>query len=289
MAVSKEKAKQAFEDAKRIEGFDAKDFTGFRDVKGKVAIVTGAARGLGRNTAEAFAHEGIHVVIADILDDVHQTWQEISAEYPDNKGYSVQLDVSDENAMKDLIFGAVEKLGKLDIMLNNSGMHAGGAPVADTNMADVDRVMAVNFKGHFHGCKYAAQVMRKQKFGSIVNIGSFFGKVGHAGSATYGASKGAVHTMTQALALEMAPYGVNVNALCPGLAASEMHWGFMAEEAKERGITFEALMKEELSAVPLNRYGYGRDTAGACIWLATPSGAYVTGQLININGGLDFT
>ena len=289
MAVSKEQALKAFEDARRIEGFDARDLTGFRDTKGMVAIVTGAARGIGRNCAEAFAHEGIHVVITDILEDVHQTWREISAQYPENKGYAVRLDVADEDAVKDLVFGTVDKLGKLDIMYNNAGMHAGGAPVADTNMSDVDRVFAVNFKGIFHGCKYAAQVMRKQKFGTIVNTGSFFGKVGHAGSATYGASKGAVHTMTQALALEMAPYGVNVNALCPGLAASEMHWGFMAEEAQERGITFEALMREELKAVPLNRYGYGRDSAGAIMWLATPSGKYVTGQLININGGLDFT
>lgn len=182
----------------------------------------------------------------------------------------------------------VEKLGKLDIMYNNAGMHAGGAPVVDTNMADVDRVFAVNFKGIFHGCKYAGQIMQKQGFGTIVNTGSFFGKVGHAGSATYGASKGAVHTLTQAFALEMAPYGVNVNALCPGLAASEMHWGFMTEEAAERGITFDVLKEEELQSIPLHRYGYGRDSAGAIMWLATPSGSYVTGQLINVNGGLDF-
>ncbi len=289
MAISKEKATEAFVKAKAHEQFDAKDFTGFRCVKDKVAIVTGAARGIGRNCAEAFASEGIHVVIADLLPNVHETWEEISKQYPDNKGYSVQLDVSDEEAVKNMVYGVVEKLGKLDIMYNNAGMHAGGAEVADTDMKDVDRVLAVNFKGIFHGCKYAAQVMRKQKFGTIVNTGSFFGKVGHAGSATYGASKGAVHTLTQALALEMAPYKVNVNALCPGLAASEMHWGFMAEEAEQRGMTFEDLMDEELKTVPLHRYGYGRDSAGAIMWLATPSGAYVTGQLININGGLDFT
>ena len=131
--------------------------------------------------------------------------------------------------------------------------------------------------------------MIKQKSGSIVNIGSYFGKVGHAGSGPYGASKGAGHTMTQSLALELAPHQINVNALCPGLAASEMHWGFMEIEANQRGITFEELKKEELDSIPLGRYGEGRDMAGAIMWLATPSGSYVTGQLMNINGGLDST
>jgi NAD(P)-dependent dehydrogenase (short-subunit alcohol dehydrogenase family) len=263
--------------------------TGFRDVAGKIAIITGGARGIGRGCAETFAAEGIHVVIADILPIVHETWKEIKEQFPDNEGYSVQLDVSDEMAVKDMVEGVVAKFGRLDIMYNNAGMHAGGAEVSDTNMADVDRVFAVNFKGIFHGCKYAAIQMKKQRFGTIVNTGSFFGKVGHAGSATYGASKAAVHTLTQALALEMAPYNVNVNALCPGLAATDMHWGFMREEAAQRGITFEELKEEELRTIPLHRYGTGADSAGAIMWLATPSGSYVTGQLININGGLDFT
>lgn len=261
----------------------------FRSVEGKVAIVTGAARGMGRGCAEAMAAEGVHVVIADLLPEVHETWKEIKEQFPGNEGYGVQLDVSDEEAVKEMVEGVVKKFGRLDIIYNNAGMHAGAAHVADTDMKDVDRVLAVNFKGIFHGCKYAARQMRKQGYGTIVNTGSFFGKVGHAGSATYGASKGAVHTMTQALALEMAPYHVNVNALCPGLAATEMHWGFMREEAQERGMTFDELKEEELDTIPLHRYGYGKDYAGAIMWLASESGSYVTGQLININGGIDFT
>ncbi len=95
--------------------------------------------------------------------------------------------------------------------------------------------------------------------------------------------------MTQALALELAPYQVNVNALCPGLAASEMHWAFVEADAKERGITFDEMKEVELNEIPLHRYGYGHDYAGAIMWLASQSGSYCTGQLININGGLDFT
>lgn len=261
----------------------------FRNVKGMVAIVTGAARGIGFGTAETLASEGVHVVMSDILAILDDSCEKVKKAYPDVQVYAMAADVSDEAAVKALVDFTVEKFGKLDIMVNNAGMHMDTGNVWETDMAKVDKIMSVNFKGEFHGCKYAAQQMIKQKSGTIVNIGSFFGKVGHAGSATYGASKGAIHTMTQALALELAPYNVNVNALCPGLAASEMHWAFVEEDAKARGITFEEMKQLELDEIPLSRYGYGSDMAGTIMWLASKSGEYVTGQLINVNGGLDFT
>ncbi len=263
--------------------------TEFRSVKGKVAIVTGSARGIGKGIAETLASEGVNVVMADKLPLVKESFDEIKEKYPEIDGFAVELDVSDEAAIKDLVEKTVEKFGKLDIMANNAGMHLETGNVWETEEAQIDKIIGVNFKGIFFGCKYAAKQMMKQKSGSIVNTGSFFGKVGHAGSATYGASKGAVHTMTQALALEMAPYNVNVNALCPGLAASEMHWAFVEADAKERGITFDEMKEVELNEIPLHRYGYGHDYAGAIMWLASQSGSYCTGQLININGGLDFT
>ena len=261
----------------------------FNNVEGKVAIITGAARGLGKGTAKTLAENGVNVIMTDILPLVEESCKEVLDANPKVKGYSVQLDVSDEAAIKELVEGVIKKFDKLDIMVNNAGMHLDTGNVWDTDTEKLDRIMAVNFKGIFYGCKYAAQQMIKQKSGTIVNLGSFFGKVGHAGSASYGASKGAVHTMTQSLSLELAPYNVNVNALCPGLAASEMHWGFMELEAKERGITFKYLKEEELNTIPLHRYGQGSDMAGAIMWLASESGSYVTGQLININGGLDFS
>src|SRR6056297_1033154 len=261
----------------------------FRDVKGKVAIVTGAARGIGKGIAETLASEGVHVVMADLLELVHDSRKEIDEKYPESKGFSVVLDVSDENAIKDLVERTVKEFGKLDIMANNAGMHAHSGNVWETEEKTIDRIMAVNFKGIFFGCKYAAIQMMKQKSGTIANTGSFFGKVGHPQSATYGASKAAVHTMTQSLALELAQYKVNVNALCPGLAASEMHWGFVEADAKTLGISFDEMKEKELDEIPLHRYGYGKDLAGAIMWLATPSGEYITGQLINVNGGLDFT
>ncbi len=261
----------------------------FRDVSGKAAFVTGAARGLGKGIAETLAQEGVHVVMADKMPLVEESFEEIKKACPDNEGHAVVLDVSDEQAVQAAIEGAVEKFGRLDIMVNNAGMHMETGTVWETDAAKLDRIMAVNFKGTFFGCKHASRQMVQQKSGSITNIGSFFGKVGHAGSASYGASKGALHTMTQSLAMEVAPYRINVNALCPGLAGTEMHWGFVEADAKARGITFEEMKQLELEEIPLGRYGYGHDMAGAIMWLASESGSYVTGQLINVNGGLDFT
>ena len=111
----------------------------------------------------------------------------------------------------------------------------------------------------------------------------------HANSALYGASKGAVHTLTQAFAMEMAPYGVTVNAICPALADSEMHWAYLRKESAETGVPFETLRERELGPIPLKRLGTGADLAGAVLFLATRAGSYVTGQLINVNGGVDFT
>lgn len=263
--------------------------TEFRSISGQAAVVTGAARGLGEGIARTLAREGVHVVLADVLPEVERAAAAIQDQAPSVRVLARVVDVADEQQVSDLVAYAVAELGRLDIMANNAGIHVPPAPVWQAEMAEVDRLMAVNFKGIFHGCKYAARQMIDQASGTIVNTGSFFGKVGHAGSAAYGASKAAVHTLTMSLAMELAPYSVTVNALCPGLAATQMHWSFVDSDAQERGITVEEMKELELQSIPLGRYGYGADLGGAIAWLASPSGSYVTGQLINVNGGLDFS
>ena len=165
----------------------------FSEVAGKIAVVTGAARGLGQGTAETLAAHGVHVVAADILPAVHETMDGIRAAHPDNRGYSQETDVSDEGAVRDLVEGAVKELGRLDIMVNNAGMHLSEGPVADMDAEIIDRIFAVNFKGIFFGCKHAARRMREQKGGTIVNLGSYGGKLGFPEYAAYCSSKGAVH------------------------------------------------------------------------------------------------
>lgn len=261
----------------------------FRAVAGQKAVVTGSSRGLGQGIAETLASEGVSVVLADIRPEVEQTASRIASAHPEVEVLWRVVDVSDEASVSSLVEYAVESFGRLDIMANNAGIHIPPTNVWETDMKDVDRLLAVNFKGIFHGCKWAAKQMVEQRAGTIVNTGSFFGKVGHAGSAAYGAAKAGVHTLTSSLALELAPYGVTVNALCPGLAATEMHWSFVESDAAERGITVEEMKARELEEIPLGRYGYGSDMAGAIMWLASQSGSYVTGQSINVNGGLDFS
>jgi len=261
----------------------------FTSVEGKVAIVNGCAQGIGAGAARKLAEEGCIVVMGDIKEKVKETFEEIKKDNPGLEGFAKIVDVSKEEDVKAIVEETVEKYGRLDIMYNNAGIHIETGNVYETPEETIDKILAVNFKGMFFGCKHAAKQMKKQESGTIVNTGSFFGKVGHAESATYGASKGAVHTMTQALSLEMAEYNVNVNALCPGLAASEMHWAFVEADAEKRGISFEEMKEVELEEIPLSRYGYGKDMAGAVIWLASEAGSYVTGQLINVNGGLDFS
>ncbi len=165
----------------------------YRSVAGKTAIVTGAARGLGKGIAASLAAEGVSVVLADIRPLVEESAARIQASNPGVTVVGRVVDVSDEKAVADLVGFTVALLGRLDIMANTAGIHVPPANVWETDMADVDKLMAVNFKGIFHGCKYAARQMIEQGGGSIINTGSFFGKVGHAGSAAYGATKAAVH------------------------------------------------------------------------------------------------
>lgn len=261
----------------------------FREVSGKVAVITGAARGIGRSCAEALAAEGIHVVVTDVLPEVEQTFASIHAAHPENRGFAKIVDVSREEQVKSLIEETVKTFGHLDILCNNAGINGGALLVTEAKEETVDRIFGVNFKGVFFGCKYGGLQMMKQGYGTIVNTGSWYGKVGHAASGIYGASKNAIHTLTQAFAMEMAPYGVTVNAVCPALADSEMHWSDLRKAAAARGITPEQVLEEELPSIPLHRLGTGADFAGAVMWLASRSGSYVTGQLINVNGGIDFS
>jgi NAD(P)-dependent dehydrogenase (short-subunit alcohol dehydrogenase family) len=263
--------------------------TKFRDVKGKVAIITGAARGIGQGCAEAMAAEGVHVIISDISPEIHATWEKIKSQNPENMGYSLQLDVTKESEVKIMFKDVIKKFGKIDILYNNAGINGGAKNITDVTENDMDKIFNVNVKGVVYGCKYASIQMKNQGFGTIVNCGSFYGKVGHAGSGIYGASKGAIHTLTQALALELAPYGVTVNAVCPALADTEMHWAFLRKDAAAMNITFEEIKNQSTATIPLKRLGTGADTAGAILWLASEAGSYVTGQLINVNGGLDFS
>lgn len=256
---------------------------------GKTAIVTGGAGGMGYEIVERFASEGIDVVMADISDKVEEKFLEIKAKYPENKGFGYRIDLTDEKAVEKMIDTTIEKLGKLDIMFNNAGINLPMCPLTEETEEHIDKFMACNFKSGYFCCKYAARQMVKQGSGSIINTASFYGLQGRAYFSIYCASKAAVISYSQALALELADKGVRVNVINPGAMGTEMHWRSLREEAEIKGETFEAVKERTRNSIPMKRHGTGYDLAGAALWLSSDDCTYTTGEMINVTGGMDLT
>lgn len=257
--------------------------------KGKVAIVTGGAGGTGYEIVERFAAEGIHVVMADLSDQVFEKFEEIKESHPECKGFGYKIDLTDEAKVEEMIKTVVEKLGKLDIMFNNAGINMPMMLVAEETEDRIDKFFACNFKSSYFCSKYASIQMIKQGSGSIVNTGSFYGLQGRAYFSVYCASKSAVIAYSQALALELADKGVRVNVINPGVMGTEMHWRSLREEAEITGETFEQVKERTRNTVPVKRHGTGNDLAGAALWLASDDSSYTTGEIINVTGGMDLT
>jgi len=260
------------------------------DLKDQVAIVTGAAQGLAKGTVLRLAEEGVHLVIVDIAaDKLKRTWNEIEAKHPENKGFANKVDVTSAGQIDKVVDETVTTLGKLDIMVNCAGVVQPELAFADTSDDVFERVVSVNQRGVFNGIRAASRVMREQRSGVIINVASWWGKSGHAYFGTYCATKSAVISMTQSAALEMADFGVRVNAISPGNMMSDMHWHHAREEATRRGgdWTPEAVSEEICLSVPLNRVGTSDDIANAVIFLASELSSYTTGHNLDVNGGCD--
>lgn len=246
------------------------------DIKGQTAIVTGASSGLGVTFAETLAERGVNLVVAARrYEKLVNVAKELSSKY-DVKVIPVKTDVSQEKQVINMVKTAVEKLGSLEIIVNNAGI-ASISPSTDMSLEEWKKVIDVNLTGVFLCARTAAREMIKKKHGKIVNIASIYGAVGdifHA--APYYASKGAVINLTRALAIEWAPHKINVNSIAPGFFPSEMTAGIFQDK--------EAL-KHILSRTPLGRTGELLDLKATLIYLASPASDYVTGQIIFVDGG----
>lgn len=257
-------------------------------LEGKVAIVTGAFGGIGRGTCLRLAREGVDVVCTDLHPRVEETWAAIRAAHPQNRGYAVAADVTSAQDVEQLVKGVVDRLGHLDILFNNAGALQPMLSVMETPDEVFDKNINVNLRGVFYGCRAAGRVMREQRSGCIINTGSWYGKQGFANFGSYCASKAAVIRLTESLALELAPYHVRVNSICPGNMATEMHYQAVRDEAKMRGISFEEMDGVIKRSIPLGQQGTADDIASAVVYLCSEDGAYVTGQALNVNGGVLF-
>lgn len=239
----------------------------------KVAVITGAAKGIGAKTAEIFAREGAKVVVADFD---QEAGEKLTAELRQNgaEAIFVQVDVADVESSKQLIAKAVEAFGKIDILVNNAGITRDGWLVKMTEEA-WDRVIDVNLKGVFNCGKAAAKVMMEQGQGVIINTASVVGLYGNMGQSNYAASKFGVIGLTKTWAKELAPRGVRVNAVAPGYTMTAM-----MDTVPEKLLT---ALKEK---TPLKRLGEPEDVAYAFLYLASDEAAYVNGEILSVDGGL---
>jgi 3-oxoacyl-[acyl-carrier protein] reductase len=235
----------------------------------QVAVVTGGAQGIGREICLVLAREGASLVVGDMN---FAGAEETASLVQDAGGEAVarELDVSDEAS----VLGLYESLDRIDILVNNAGICA-QIPILEIEVGDWDRMMAVNLRGTFLMSREALRVMKSQRGGSIVNIGSLAAKVGGlVAGAHYSASKAGVVCLTKSLALQGAPHKVRANAIAPGPAKTEM----TAEWTDEDNAAFKA-------RIPLGDYAEPEDIANAVAFLCSPKSRYITGEVIDVNGG----
>jgi 3-oxoacyl-[acyl-carrier protein] reductase len=238
----------------------------------EVAIITGSARGIGKAIAIALSQAGAPVVLSDVMEEVHKTAAEI--EQAGGKAVSIIGNVTkfaDCEAMVDL---AVKTFGKLDILVNNAGITKDSL-VLRMSEADWDAVLNINLKGTFLCTKAAIKPMMKQRSGKIINIASVIGQMGNAGQANYSASKGGVISFTKTMAKELGSRRIRVNAIAPGFIESKMTEA-LPEDVKGK----------YLGVIPLGSWGKAENIADAVVFLASPAASYITGQVLNVDGGM---
>ena len=253
---------------------------------GRVALVTGAAQGLGEALAHRLGKEGAHVVVADINDDkAREVAEAIEGQYGVRVLW-VHADVTDACQTVVMVEEAVAAFGRLDIVVSNAGiLFAGG--VDEIDPARWRKVIEVNLVGYFFVARAAGQVMKEQKSGTIIQINSKSGKKGSYKNSAYAASKFGGIGLTQSLALELAEYNVRVNAICPGNLLDSPLWvdSLYAQYAERWGITEEEVRQRYVGQVPMKRGCTYDDVADVMVFLASDQSAYMTGQAINVTGG----
>jgi len=242
-------------------------------LKDRVALITGAAQGIGKQIAVTFARQGADIVVADInLEKAAATAKEIEA--LGRRALALELNVTDFSKVEEAINKILDKLGKVDILVNNAGITKDNLLLRMKD-AEWDAVINVNLKGTFNCIKAASKVMIKQRSGKIVNIASIIGIIGNPGQANYSASKAGIIALTKTAAKELSSRNINVNAVAPGFIQTEM-----------TAVLPEDIKQQMLKAIPLNKFGLPEDVANACLFLASEEASYITGQTIVVDGGM---
>ncbi|NTW68528.1 MAG: 3-oxoacyl-[acyl-carrier-protein] reductase [Chlorobiaceae bacterium] len=241
--------------------------------KGKIALVTGAARGIGQAIAFDLAAKGADIVVCDIKSE----WLTETAEGVEKlgrKAYCFELDVTNAEAVNNAVNDIVAATGRIDILVNNAGITRDGL-LMRMSEEDWDAVLTVNLKGTFSCTKAVSRIMMKQRSGAIINIASVVGLMGNAGQANYAASKGGVIAFTKSVAKELSSRNIRANAVAPGFISSKMT-DALSDDVRQK----------MLDAIPLASFGTPQDVANAVAFLASDQSSYITGQVISVNGGM---
>ena len=244
-------------------------------VTGKVALVTGSGRGIGKAIALALAERGADIVINDLdMDNAAHTVEEIKA--LGRKAIAIKADVSSETEVEVMVKECMNQFGRIDILVNNAGLISTKL-LQETTVQDWDRIMSINLKGVFLCTKAVYPYMMDQKSGKIINIASVAGKRGGGlfGKSAYSASKGGVISFTKAVAREAGEFGINVNAVTPGFTDTEMVTG-MSQDQRESVI----------NSIPMRRAGKPEDIAKAVCFLASSDSDYISGEIMDVDGGI---
>ncbi|WP_076792937.1 3-oxoacyl-[acyl-carrier-protein] reductase [Chlorobium sp. KB01] len=241
--------------------------------KGKIALVTGAARGIGQAIAFDLAAKGADIVVCDIKAEwLTETTEGV--EKLGRKAYCFELDVTNAEAVNNTVNDIAAATGRIDILVNNAGITRDGL-LMRMSEEDWDAVLTVNLKGTFSCTKAVSRIMMKQRSGSIINIASVVGLMGNAGQANYAASKGGVIAFTKSVAKELSSRNIRANAVAPGFISSKMT-DALSDDVRQK----------MLDAIPLASFGTPQDVANAVAFLASDQSSYITGQVISVNGGM---
>lgn len=243
-------------------------------LENKIAVVTGAGRGIGRGIALALAREGAMVVVnyngsKERAEEVVRTIEEAGG-----KAAAIQCNISDFEAAKEFFANVVKEYGKIDILVNNAGITKDNL-MMKMSEEEFQSVIQTNLAGTFHGVKFVTRPMMKQRQGRIINIASVSGVIGNMGQANYSASKAGVIGLTKAAAKELASRNITVNAVAPGFVATEMT-DVLSDSVKEAAV----------ATIPLGRFGEVEDIAETVVFLASDKAKYITGQVVCVDGGI---